>query len=389
MGAGESTTGQQMLAAARALLPQIRAAADQIEQDGQLPPALVEALAAADLFRAMFPRSLGGSELAPEAVVRIVETLATADGSTGWCVGIPAQSGLMLGYIRPEAARPMVSSPTDYVSLVTFAGGRASEVAGGYRLSGRWSFASGCRHATWLVAGGSIHDGAAPRLDVEGRPEQRFFVLPVADCTIHNTWRVTGLRGTGSHDFTVEDAFVPTERVLESQFQAPQDPAQIYAFRFGSVAPIFAGTALGIARGALDALARLAASKVPRAGGGTLLRDQPVAQHRVGVVEAQLRGARVLLYQTLRDTWEEVGRAGPITNDQESLLVWASVHATAMAVQAVDTAWELAGGSAVFLGSAFERRFRDIHMVTQQFVVGPSRYVEGGRVFLSSPPAIE
>jgi alkylation response protein AidB-like acyl-CoA dehydrogenase len=238
-----------------------------------------------------------------------------------------------------------------------------------------------------LSGAGTIFDGDTPRLGPDGQPLLYVFFFPVAACEIIDTWHAIGLRGTGSHDFAVADVFVPEERAMLWDFTTPRNPGRLYAFGVGIISPTFAAIALGIARGALDALADLSARKTPRAGGGILLRDQPVAQHRVGVAEAQLRGARSLLLETIRDAWAEADKNGSLTTDQRALLIWASAHATAMAKQAVDAAWELAGGSAVFGGSPFERRFRDMHMVTQHFSVASSHYADGGRIFLTTPPA--
>jgi indole-3-acetate monooxygenase len=387
MGEDQANRGRQKLAAAQALLPQIREAADEIERERQLPQSLIDAFVAADLFRLTVPLSLGGVELDPETIVRIIETLATADGSTAWCAGVTLQCATSIPFLSEEVARAMFGTPKDYMAFTIAPSGRAQAVEGGYRLSGRWGFASGCRHATWMGGSTTVYDGETVRLLPDGTPDQRLCFTSPANCHIQDTWHVTGLRGTGSHEFTMHEVFIPEEYAMPLDFSRPLRAERLCVLRLGLVGPIFAATALGLARGALDDLAHLAATKVPRIGGGLLLRDQPVAQHRVSIAEANLRGARALLYETIREAWEEAGRDGPITDDRQTLLFWASTHATAMAAQAVDTAWDLAGGSAVFQGSPFERRFRDMHMVTQQVAVYQARYFEAGKLFLSTPHA--
>lgn len=200
-------TDRALLDAARALVPRVRACADENERERQLPQSLADALAAAGLFKLTVPRALGGAEAHPETVVRVIETLAAADGSAGWSAGIAAQCGIASGFFGAEAARAVYGDPPAFVALVTFRAGRAQAVDGGYRVTGRWSFASGCRHATWLGGGAIIYDWEQPRLGADGQPESRFFFFTAVACEIFDTWHVTGLRGTGSHEFAVADAF--------------------------------------------------------------------------------------------------------------------------------------------------------------------------------------
>jgi alkylation response protein AidB-like acyl-CoA dehydrogenase len=264
---------------------------------------------------------------------------------------------------------------------------RAVAVPGGYRLSGRFNFASGSRHATWL-------GGQAPIVEPDGTPrrrdgvaERRTLLFPAASATLEDVWHVIGLRGTGSDSFTVDDVFVPHEHTVarddpaERRLQAP-----LYCFPQGSLyASGFAGVALGIARTLLDDFLSLARAKTPR-GYIRALRESAVTQSRVAQAEAQLGAARVYLLSTLEEVWQAVGHTGALGLDQRVRIRLAASYAIAQARQAADFAYHAAGGTAVFTSQAFERRFRDIHTVAQQLQGRDDHFENVGRFLLDLPP---
>jgi alkylation response protein AidB-like acyl-CoA dehydrogenase len=369
-------------------------------------------MVAAGLFKMLVPRSLGGGEVSPETFLRVVEAVAHADGSAGWCVAFPAAFGINAGSLREDVAWEIFGRDAHaYVAGSAVPAARPPEappnravaVDGGYRLTGRWSFTSGCRHATWLISTCDVFDDDSPRTGPDGRtPVSRFLFLPAVDCKIIETWDVTGLRGTGSDDFAVEEVFVPEERTLSrSSPVQPWHPGPLYAFGagvlpgaqttrtltapwigFGSIA--IAGVCLGIARGALDAFLELAGAKVRRAT-ETVLRDNPVVQTQAGQAEATLGAARAYLFETVRDVWETVRRTGASTAEQQVRLRLAGAHAAALSAQVVDVAWSAAGASPIFTSNPIERRFRDIHVATQNAAVGSAHYGGAGRLFLGHP----
>lgn len=410
MNSTQTREGEALIEAARALRPQIERYADQIEEDRQLPQALVDALAQAGLFKMLVPKSLGGSETDPETFCRVIEELSRVDASTGWSVFVLACVGVAAGTFPEDVAWEIFGKETKACVAGSIAPApnpsqrppdRAIAVEGGYRVTGRWSFTSGCMHATWLAGASSIYEGDKPAIDDNGQPEVRLMLFPISDCQIIDTWRVTGLRGSGSHDFAVTDVFVPHEHSLpRSTPVRPRHPGALYAFAAGVVPTVavhvgtagsapwigvasigFAAICLGIARGALDALTELAAVKSLGKGKGHL-RDNPIVQDQVGRAEASLRAARAFLYATIREVWASASETGSTTPDQHILLRLAATHAATLSAQVVDTAWNTAGASAIFAGNPIERRFRDIRVATQNIAIRAEHYVSAGRMFL-------
>jgi len=365
-GAG---AGDEHVARARTLAPTIEAAAEQIERERRLPDSLVAALHGQGLFRLLLPRSLDGAEVDPVTFVRAIEAIARADASTAWCLCQASGCSMSAAYLRPDVAREIFGrDPRAVLAWGPGPDARAVAVEGGYRLSGTWSFASGCRHATWLGGHAPIYgpDGTLRRRP-DGAVDSRTMLFPAASTTLVDVWDVSGLRGTGSDAFTVTDLFVPHERSIARDDPAErQYPGPLYCFPMGSLyASGFAGVALGIARVTLDALVELATEKTPR-GFKRLLRDNAVIQSQVGRAEAQLRSARMLLLGSLDEIWAAVGRSGVLTLEQRMLIRLAATYAIHEAKEVVDTAHHAAGATSIFASSAFDRRFRDMHAVTQQ-----------------------
>src|SRR2546430_11096814 len=206
--------------------------------------------------------------------------------------------------------------------------GRATVVDGGYRVPGRWPFASGCEHCAWLMGGSVVLDGGPPGLLPSGLPATRLMLFPAAQVRIIDTWDVAGLRGTGSHDIAVEDRFVPAARSLSLITDRPRATGPLYAFPvFGLLALGIAGVALGIARRALDELVALAGGKTP-AGSRRLLAERPVIQPEVARAEATLGAARAFLAETVGAAWERAQAAGAIEVRERARLRLAATPAT-------------------------------------------------------------
>jgi alkylation response protein AidB-like acyl-CoA dehydrogenase len=374
---------------ARALAPLIEAAADQTEQERCLPDQVVSALHDAGLYRLLLPRGLGGAEVDPVTFVRVIEEIAKADASTAWCLCQASGCSMSAAYLAPDVAKQIFGDdPRAVLAWGPGPDARATPVDGGYRLSGTWSFASGCRQANWLGSYAPIvgPDGKTRRRP-DGGVDARTMLFPASSATIIDVWNVSGLRGTASDAFTVSDLFVPHERsMLRDDPAERQVPGTLYCFPLGSLyASGFAGLALGVARASLDALVDLAGEKTVR-GGKSPLRDSGVVQFQVGRAEGQLRSARALLLGSLADIWAAVGRSGVLTLDQRMLIRLAATYAIHEAKEVVDAAHHAAGASAIFTASAFDRRFRDMHAVTQQLQGRQAHFETVGQFVLGLSP---
>ena len=281
------------IAAAINLAPHIRAVREELEATRRVPPSLVQAINDAGLFRPYLPRAMGGSELPPLTVYRVIEEISKVDGSVGWCTMIASGVSLLSGWLRPDVGRALFGQPPD----VRVAGslrpeGQAYPVDGGYRIRGHWDFASGINHANWLLCTCAIMDGDTPRQTPAGAPATRVMLIPADAATIVDTWSVVGMCGTGSHDFIVDDVFVPAPHSF-SLTEPPQAPGPLYHPRLLFVV-LWTGTvanSLGIARGAMDAFIALA-TQARSTMSPTLLRDRALVQTQVAEAEAILSAAR-------------------------------------------------------------------------------------------------
>jgi alkylation response protein AidB-like acyl-CoA dehydrogenase len=368
-----------LIAAARALAPRVAAEGDEIERNRRLPAWLTDGLRAEGLFRMLVPRQLGGAEAHLATFSAAVEALATADGSTGWCLSQGAGSCFVVAnQLAPDAAAEVVGDPGCVVAWGPGATGVAHPAEGGHRVTGRWSFASGCHHATWL-GGGAVPEGAAAEA-------ARVYLFPAGCARILDTWRVSGLRGTGSDTYQVEDVFVPEGRSFSARRDARHHAGPLYAFPPELVYGVgFASVALGIARGALDAFVELAADKTPR-NMRLVLRESAVVQAQHARAEGGLRAARAYLREAIEAAWAAASESPALPLEQRALLRLAVVHAMYAAAAAVDTAYHGAGASAIFESNPFERRFRDVHAVTQQIQARPAHFESVGRFLLGLDP---
>ncbi len=364
-----------------AVTPRIRAASDRIEQGRRLPADLVAALAEAGAFRLCVPRALGGLEADVVTLLRVIETVAIADGSAGWCVMIGATTALVSGYLEPSIAREIYADPLVVTGGVFAPQGRALICEGGYRVSGRWGFASGCQHCAWLMAGSVILEDGRPRTRRDGQPDTRMLAFPAADARIHDTWTVAGLCGTGSHDIEVHDLFVPEGRAVALGFDRPRQDGALYRFPvFGLLAVGIAAVAVGIARDAIGELHRLALAKTPT-GSGRRLAERGTVQVEVARAEAELRAAVAFLLEAVRQASEEA-RAGAISIGGRTGLRLAASHATRAAAECVRRMYEAGGGTSVYAGSRLQRHFRDVHVATQHLMVAPASWELAGRLLL-------
>jgi indole-3-acetate monooxygenase len=373
------TEAQSPLEAARKLVPLIRSCADEIEAERELPRALFEALADAGMFHLAVPRALGGAELDLPTYVSVIEEIGKADASTGWIVN---QGGIFATYaarMPSDVARSIwIDTPRSVVANTPAPTAQAVVVPGGYRVTGRQGFSTGCRHSAWLAAHAQVVENGQPRLE-GGQPETRYLFVPAAQAVLLDTWRVRGMRGTGTHHFAVTDVFVPAERSVHSVTAPLRETGALYRIpRTLLFASGDAAVALGTARTCLTTFLELAGAKTPRAM-QALLRDQPMVQADVGRAEALLRSGRAFLMEAVREIWADATSTGAVSLDERANMRLATTHAIRVAVQVVDTVYNAAGATAVYEDNPLQRHFQDIHVMSQHLQARLSHYELVGR----------
>jgi alkylation response protein AidB-like acyl-CoA dehydrogenase len=374
-------TSEQLIEAAHDLSPAIRDYSDRIEAERRLPPQLVTALRDAGLFRMTVPRSLGGSEVMLPAFREVMETVAMADASTAWCLGQNAGIGRSAAFLPRDAAEEIFGDPDCRVAWGP-GPAQAVRVPGGYRLTLQCSFASGIRHATWIGSNGcGVYDeSGAPSVGADGHQERLTLFFPAREAELRDTWQVSGLCGTASDTYVVKDLFVPLEHTMSATSER-LEPGPLYSFSNNGIFNAgFASVGLGIARVSLDAFLDLAVTKTPR-GFSSPLREAPGTQSRVAEAEGVLQSARLFLIDRVEESWR-AAVAGKLDLAMRIKQRLAATHAIKSAASVVDTAYYLAGATAIFQNNAFERRFRDMHAVTQQMQGRWDHYETVGRAML-------
>lgn len=377
-----AVSSAQLLDAARELGPLLREYADRADVERRLPEPVAQAFADAGIFRMCTPREIGGFESDPLTVSAVVEELAKVDGSLAWCAMILGAGGVNASLFTRDGAAEAFAEAT----AGSFApSGRVVETGDGYRITGRWSFMSGCHAAKYVGCTGVLMDGDKPRMTPFG-PQMVIGMVPLGEGTIHDTWRVAGLRGTGSHDFEVKDVLVPRQRA--STIPAHKCAFEGPLFRFplwGFLSLSIASCALGIARGAIDELARMAKTKTPF-GMMSSLATRATAQIAVAEAEASVLSGRALLHAEAGAMWERVTTGtAPSPTDRARLRI-AATNAVKTSVAAVDRVYTVGGGSALYDKSPLQRSFRDVHAITQHTMVAPHGYELFGKILLGVEP---
>ena len=380
------TEVQSPLTIARELAPQIRSCADEIEAERELPRALFETLADAGLFHLALPRSLGCPEIDLPTYTQVIEELGKADASTAWAINQGSIFATYASRMPHDVARSIwIDTPRSVVSNTPAAIAEAIVVPGGFRVTGKLGFSTGCRHASWVAPHAQIIENGASRLLDNGQPETRYLFVPVDEAELLDTWHVRGLRGTGTHHFAVHDVFVPEARSVLAATAPLIETGPLYQLpRTLVFASGDASVSLGLARSCLDAFIELAGNKAPRAVQG-LLRDQPMVQADVGHAEAQLRAARALLRETVRETWDEVSTTGSASLDQRAALRVAATHAIRLSIEVIDILYNAGGATSVYDGHVLQRAFQDIHVISQHMQSRRAHYELIGRYWLGLP----
>jgi indole-3-acetate monooxygenase len=386
-------TDSTVLHDAIALTAQIPAVAADIEQGRRIPKVIADAMKDAGVFGMAMPHTWGGPELDPLTQFRVIEALAMADGSVGWCAMINCDGGYVTAFLDQHVGRAMYPDIRVGTAAAATPTGRAVRVPDGYRISGRFPFVSGCHHCEWAWLGCIVLEDGSARVDHNGVPETRQCLVNLSQCEILDTWYTTGLRGTGSNDVRVTDVFVKAEHTFSFQ-DAPliKRDGFLYALPFMFVAKVSA-PALGIARHAIDALIDIASGKPARrytcgehAEPAKMMREDVFVQEAVGRAETMLGSARAYQFETMGDIWNTLLNGGEVTPAQIARFTTAPTHVMGVCVDAVQLVCKAAGGTAVYTKGPFDRCLRDILTMNQHVLATLRTYEAAGRLLLGLEP---
>jgi alkylation response protein AidB-like acyl-CoA dehydrogenase len=382
-----TSRGIDPVARAREMGPLIAEAADQIERDQDIPAPLLAKIVAARLPRMLLPRSAGGDEVEPWTYLRAIEELSRHDGSVGWNLFVANSASLIAPFIPLTAAKAIYDDPRGWIAWGPPNAQTIAAVPGGYRVSGEWHFASGSRQATWMGAHGHvIEPDGSTRLNRHGRPTMKTVLFPKHKRTPIEDWNTLGMRGTASEGYRLDDVFVPEE--FTGTREDPglrRDPGPLYAFTMQGLYSVgVAGVAMGIARAMLDEFITLAKAKTPR--GLSRLSDMPVVQSDVAHREAALGSGRAYLTEILKDVWDAADDIAPIDITARIRVRLGCAQAIKSAIETADYVYKAAGVSAIFKGTPFERRFRDMHTLSQQVQSRDAHFETVGKIMFNGDP---
>jgi alkylation response protein AidB-like acyl-CoA dehydrogenase len=379
--------GLDPVARAREIGRFIAEAADQIERDQQIPAPLLTQIVAARLPRMLLPRSAGGDEIQPWIYLHAIEEISRHDASVGWNLFVANSAALIAPFIPVSAAKAIFEDPRGWIAWGPPNEHTATAVPGGYRISGEWHFASGSRQATWMGAHARVvePDGSL-RLNRFGRPTTKTLLFPKHKATPIHDWDTLGMRGTASEGYRLDDLFVAEE--FSGTREDPslrRDRGPLYAFTMQGLYSVgVAGVALGVARAMLDEFIALAKAKTPR--GLARLADMPVVQSDVAHREAALGSGRAYLTEILRDVWDHADDVAPIDTEARIRVRLGCAQAIKSAIETADYVYKAAGVSAIFKGTPFERRFRDMHTLSQQIQSRDSHFEMVGKIMFNGDP---
>ena len=363
-----------------AIVDVLKAQAPADEANGTLTPETVAVLEGAGLFGLKLPAVLGGYEADPVTQTLVLETLANANASAGWCAMVGATGAAMPGaFLAEEAISEMfVSGRVPRCAIAAMAIGKAEVVDGGFRLTGRWPFGSGVRHSEWITAGALV-----TRKD---KPEHLMMTFPTSSAHIHDNWQVAGLKGTGSCDFSADDIFVPQAFTWDLLNDEPKRGGPLYQIASpGFVANEHAGFALGLARRALDAfLEKEAARSRSYTPGTASISARASIQRSLGANQIKLRAARDLVLDVNAEVWDAVQSGAPPTSRQQCELRATATYCTEVALDIVTETFRYAGGGAIYEKNVLQQCLRDLNAAAQHLMVSEVAYESLGQALLGA-----
>jgi alkylation response protein AidB-like acyl-CoA dehydrogenase len=347
----------------------------------RVPESVVRALQHVGVFRLLAPAAIGGDEVDPVTFLNVVEAASHADGSVGWCVMIGGCYATFGGMLPLEGAHDIYGDPQTISAGAFRPGGVAVEVDGGFRISGRWTLASGSSHANWYVGGCMIQKDGEPVMGPMGLPLMREFFFPASVTEIIDTWDSTGLRGTASHDYAVDDVFVPAAHTMWFQEPAASDRPLYRMPPIAMFSTFIGAVPLGIARHAIDEFTKLADAKVPELS-TAVLADKPTVQDRLGRAHALVAAGRCYLVETLNDLWVRVLAGHAPTMEDRGALWLAATHAAHSALRAIDLLYTGGGASSIHASHPLDRCLRDARTAVQHICTQEANYELAGRQLL-------
>jgi alkylation response protein AidB-like acyl-CoA dehydrogenase len=367
--------------------PIIRRYAAAAENDCKLAAPVAKAMQEAGLYRLWQPKAFGGFEVEPVTGLRVIEEISRIDSAAGWNLQIAVAHDMFAPWFGDQAAQEIFGF--DAIPVGSFNPVRkAVAVAGGYRISGRTGFVSGAHHATAFLGFANIYDNGEPRHGADGAPEMLLIAVPASEAEIVDNWNTMGMRGSGSHDVEMKDAFIPEHWAvpwgpLENPGSAYQGP--LYRLTIWPAIAALVPPALGIARAAIDEAIALITQKTPAFGTKTL-KNQALVQSQLARAEAKLGAARAYFYGVFEEAWQEAVAARPITLALKAKMQLAMTHAVLECAAAVDLIHEIAGASGIREEYAFSRHFRDIHVITQHGFINAAKLEPVGQIMLGLEP---
>jgi alkylation response protein AidB-like acyl-CoA dehydrogenase len=372
--------GSEALAALERIRPIIEKHRDEAEQERRMPAAVMDAMKEAGLFGLLLPSEYGGSELDFPAFLKVVEAVSRIDSAAGWIFTNLSCGASQAALMPEEAAREVFGSGALGAGSIT-PRGRAVPVDGGYRVTGQWPLASGCHSAEWLGGNCLVFEGQAPRMNPGGMPDFTMMFFRRADCTILDTWYSTGMRGTGSDDFAVQDAFVPADRTFPLFTAQSRLPAPLYKLRLEQLFLTALPTVgLGIARDAIDTFVEVAKGKTPTLS-QTGLASRPTVHAEVARAEALYQAARAYIFAVANEMMDAVTTGEGVPEDLETRRRLACNHASEACEKVVDTMYRLGGATSIYAGSRLDRCLRDIHTINQHLAVSPVWWEKTGQYY--------
>jgi alkylation response protein AidB-like acyl-CoA dehydrogenase len=375
---------QQLIDVAKSFLPELRERSGEIDSQRQIPQDLADKMAAEGFYRICTPEQLGGLAQDPKTLYEICETLASANGSTGWCIFIGSTSQYLLGALAKEQQQEMMTDVNVITSGVFADMGTAlyqeRDNKPGYLINGHWRWGSGCSNAAWISGGIHEIDGNGDAHQSTDSVLTRVFFKP-EEIEILDNWHVSGMRGSGSSDYRVNNLWVPALRMASSIEQTELRHLPIYRYpKFALLALPIGAITLGMARASINEVIEIANQKTPQ-GSRRTLAHRPGLHRDIGVADAKLSAAREYLYALSEDVWQHCQTDEPSVQQRQQLRA-ANVHAVNTAVEVIDKMYTLVGGTSVFETSCLQQHFRDVHVATQHMMVGEPVMELAGRVLL-------